>query len=37
MDLASLVVLGQVDLAMQQVVLDDMSGGLAAIACTREN
>jgi hypothetical protein len=29
MDLASLVALGQVDLAMQQVVLDDLSGGLA--------
>jgi hypothetical protein len=37
MDLASLVVLGQVDLAMQQVVLDDLNGGLAAIACSRPN
>ncbi len=37
MDLASLVVLGQVDLAMQQVVLDDMNGGLAAIASSQPN
>jgi hypothetical protein len=35
MDLASLVVLGQVDLAMQQVVLDDMAGGYVAVCTSR--
>jgi hypothetical protein len=34
---AGLVVLGEVGVSMAQMVLDEMRGGLARVACTREH